>query len=94
MEIKKLEVEVSAGADLFFAKLENFCLALDKALEDDWKLEDDLPIILSSALSELVPAMSAFKGMTDDFSEAPMMAAKSGIVHVLNIVNAFMTKPA
>lgn len=56
-EVKKVEVEVSKEAHELGEGIQKFVKAARQALADGWQPGQDLPVILSSALSDLAPAL-------------------------------------
>lgn len=93
MGLKKIEIEVPEAANELGAKIKNFLLVLDKALEDGWQLGSDVPVILSSAITDLAPALSAFKGASEDLKAYPYESGKALALHLADIIKAFATKP-
>ena len=93
MGLKKKEIEVPEAADALGEKLANFIKVLDQALEDGWQTGSDLPVILSAAVVELVPALSQFKAASEDLKAYPYESGKAIALHLADIVKACATKP-
>lgn len=92
--LKKIEIEVPEAANELGEKLKNFLLVLDKAIEDGWQTGADLPVILSSAVVDLVPALSNFKAAGADLKEYPYESGKALANHLADVIKAFSQKPA
>lgn len=92
--LKQKTIEVPEAVDAFGEKLKNFCLALDKAIEDGWQMGQDLPVLMSAAITELVPAISQVKAAGEDLKAYPYESGKCLALHLADVVKAFATKPA
>ena len=49
--------------------LDCFVGALKKALSDGWQTGEDLPVVLSSAMADLLPALQGVEGVVDELKE-------------------------
>jgi hypothetical protein len=62
----ELQVTVPDASGQFAAKLAAFVAANKKAFEDGWQGGSDVPAILASALSDLLPAIAKLGEVKDD----------------------------
>lgn len=92
MEVVQRSIDVPKAADAVGENLASFVMAIDKALEDGWDLSQDLPVILTAAMGNLVPAIQQAKDAGADFNADPYMSAKAISVHAMDIVKALATK--
>lgn len=92
METQDVVVKVPAHAAAFGQEIENFLMAVDKAVEDGWQTSQDIPPIISSAIKELVPVMKDFKDAQAELKEDVWGCAKGLMLNIMNVVKAFLTK--
>ena len=52
--------------------LATFGAVVKTQLADGWSMADDLPVLLTAALSKLVPAIEGLDQFDDEFSEDPV----------------------
>ncbi len=93
MDTKDLVVKVPAHVEAFGQQVENFLLAVDKAVEDGWQTGTDVPPLITAALTDLVPAMQGYKDAQTDITADLWDSVKGLMVHIVNVVQAFATKP-
>jgi hypothetical protein len=65
----KLEVEVSKEAHELVQGLDKFVGALQDALKDGWQMGTDMPLLLSAAFTELVPAIQGCDQLGAEMAE-------------------------
>lgn len=93
MATKKLEVEVAEKTHEALMSLAGFAGDLRTALADGWQVGQDLPVVLSSALTKLVPAVSAVSEIKAEVSADRASALRAGLLGVEALVDA-LTGPA
>jgi hypothetical protein len=94
MALKDKVIQVPEAVDVAGEKLANFLKAVDKAIEDGWQAGQDLPVLLSAAVVDLVPAIASMKGAAEDLKAHPYASGKALVIHVADALEAFLTKPA
>ena len=65
----KVEVEVSKEVHELGEGLKNFIAALKVALADGWQTDQDLPVLLASAMADLIPALQGIEKLPDEAKE-------------------------
>lgn len=88
------QVEVPEAMDKFGTELKNFVVAVETALADGWQMGQDLPVIITSAVQNLVPAISDVKAAGDDLTADPVMSAKSMSLNLADMIAPLVKKPA
>jgi len=91
MSRTSITTEVNTEAHLFGEALANFVGTIDKALEDGWQPGEDLPQILSAALTELAPQVSKFEALKGEFKTDTLYAAKAVNLSAYRIAEALLT---
>lgn len=73
----KLEIEVSKECHELCLGLDKFVGALQVALADGWQLGTDMPLLLSAAFTDLVPAIQGVDQLGAEFAEDKKAAVKA-----------------
>lgn len=79
MQTVKRELECAKEAVELGEGVSKFVLALKKALEDGWQLDQDLPVIIQSAMADLIPSI---EGMEEIGAETANTQAFVNAVYV------------
>jgi len=69
MEKLKIEVEVSKEMYELGIGLGQVVLKMKEALEDGFQVTDDIPVIIQTAIKDLVPAMKGIEQIDDEAKE-------------------------
>lgn len=67
-----------------------FTGAMKKALEDGWQMGDDLPAILASAMSDLVPAFIGIEGVADEIAADKLAFSRALAISLGDIAGHFV----
>lgn len=75
MEKIKVEMELAKESAELAMGLGKFAAITQKALKDGWSIGQDLPVIMATALAELVPALQGAEKIPDEVKEDKMATA-------------------
>lgn len=92
MDIIKVEAEVSKEAYELGQGLAKFVGAFKQALEDGWQTGQDLPVILSSAMADLVPGFQGADKISLEMKEDVTKFSRGVGLCVIDIVDHFVKK--
>lgn len=94
METKELVVVVPKAAGELAEGLKNLGLSLEKALEDGWQTGQDLPVVVTAVITELLPKLQEVKKLGEEGKLDPVGVAQAFANAGMDIAKAFMQKPA
>lgn len=89
-----VEVELPKEVHELSEGVAKFVGALRVALADGFQLGDDLPALVTAALSDLVPAVEGLDQVDDEFREDPSGVIKAVGLSVSDIVGEFLKPKA
>lgn len=72
MEKVKVEIELPKEAYELAKGLGLFAAAVKKAMADGWQVGSDIPVIISSAVTDLVPALNGIDKLDDEAKADPI----------------------
>lgn len=91
-EVVKREVECAKETLELGEGLAKFVSSLQGALADGWQSGQDLPVLLSAALTDLVPAVQGVEKIKDEVKD-PQSFSNGIYVGVSSIPFLFIKKP-
>jgi hypothetical protein len=92
MELVKVEVEVPKEAHELAQGIANVVAAVKVALADGWQAGTDLPILMTAALVELVPAVQGVEHLDDEAKAHPAAFSKALALGVADALEAALKK--
>ncbi len=69
------QVEVSKETSELLEGLTKFAVAVKGALKDGWQVGQDLPVVLTSALGDLAPALQGAEAIKEEAKDTKEFAA-------------------
>lgn len=92
MEKITVDCEVSKEAYELGKGVVDLVAAVKVALADGWDMSQDLPVILSAALSSLLPAVQGVDKLGDEFKEDPAAFSKAFALAGADLAGVFLKK--
>lgn len=89
--MKTISVEVPENVYALGEALKGMVAAVDQAVSDGWQPGVDIPVIITAAFQNLVPAIQSVKGASDEVKSAPFESAKALELAVTDIVKTLVT---
>lgn len=74
MKTLKIELEVAKESYELGNGIGRFILTVKEALKDGWQADKDLPIIISSAVAELIPAIQGIEDIPTEIKSIKLFA--------------------
>lgn len=68
----KVEIEVPDAGFKLASGLGNFGAAVRKALADGWDMGQDLPVVVTAAIADLLPSIQGIDQLDDEAKADPM----------------------
>jgi len=92
----KVKIETEVSKEIYEAAqgLGKFGLAVKQALADGWQLGQDLPVVMASALSELVPGLQGIEKAADEVKEDALASVDGFIQGIKPMVAELLKKSA
>ena len=72
MEVVKVEIEMPKEAYELAVGLGKFGKAVKMALADGWQMGNDIPVVMTSALADLLPALQGADKIADEANLDPV----------------------
>jgi len=87
----KVEVEVNEAAYTFSKGMAKFMVAMQKEVKDNggWSAGDDLPGIVSSAVTDLLPNMVNILTMKEEYEKDKKAFVQAVVLGMAEMVEAF-----
>jgi len=87
-----IETEVSKEAYELAQGLGKFAVAIRDAVKDGWQTGEDLPLLVASALTDLVPSAAGAEKLGDEAKEDPFAFGKAFALAGTDIAQSFIPK--
>lgn len=84
----RVTVDVSKETYEFGIGLSKFIAAVRASLDDGFQYGDDIPDIVSSAISDLLPSLDGLSAISDEYSENPEIFFRTVSLIGLEVVKA------
>jgi len=94
MATKSVTVECSKETLEALQNSAEFVKATRQALADGWQLGQDLPVLMTAALTQLVPALSALDNVKDELAENRKAFERAVALGSADLVDAFLPPAA
>lgn len=90
----KLEVKLEVSKEIYeLGKgLGDFVTAIKGALDDGWQAEQDLPVLLTEAITKLAPAVQGIELIDDEWAEDKEAAIQAILVSLMPALFDVMAK--
>ena len=88
----KIETEVSKETYELGVGLGRVVAKMREALKDGWQTGSDLPVAVSAAITDLVPAVEGIDQIDDEIKEDPAAFSRAIVIPMSDVVAEALTK--